>query len=122
MKKYQQAGATCKEIISRLERNEADSDYSIRPALGFCVIVLEALRQNMVKMYHDYLRHPGCENQYHSMSTFWRSGMEETVTQHVKVCFERKKTKFHGGRQHYGDLPPHLHPTPIVYLMWCTLT
>ncbi|OWZ13282.1 hypothetical protein PHMEG_00013420 [Phytophthora megakarya] len=71
MKKYQQADATSKTIILRLERNKAGPDYSLRPALGFVllhhqkrVVVPEAL----VKL--------SSEKQYHLMSTFWWPGME----------------------------------------------
>ncbi|KAJ8522852.1 hypothetical protein ON010_g17644 [Phytophthora cinnamomi] len=61
MKKHQLQDKTCKQIITRLEKNEADPDYSLRPALG---LVLLQYRKRVMK------------------------------------------AKLHGGKQHYGHLPP----------------
>jgi hypothetical protein len=76
-KKHQLADPTTKEVITRLEQNAADPDYSMCPALGAVllhfkkhVVVPTSLRKDMVELYHDYLLHPGAEKQCRSMSTF----------------------------------------------------
>ncbi|GMF28721.1 unnamed protein product [Phytophthora fragariaefolia] len=86
MKKHQLADPTTKEIIFRLENEEADPDYALRSALGVIllhfkkrVVVPASLRENLVELYHDYLIHPGGEKQFRSMSTFWWPGMEGAV-------------------------------------------
>ncbi|KAE9046271.1 hypothetical protein PR001_g4629 [Phytophthora rubi] len=113
MKKHQLQDETCKKSIARLENNEADPDYSLRPALGVVllqyrkrIMVPETLRQNIMELYHDYLLHPGAEKQYHSMSAFWWPGMQVQVAKYVHSWVECTKAKLHGGKQHYGHLPP----------------
>ncbi|KAE9258938.1 hypothetical protein PR003_g35006, partial [Phytophthora rubi] len=61
MKKHQLNDSTCKDIISQLERNEGDPEYTLRPALGVVllhyrkrVVVPESLRNNLVELYHEY--------------------------------------------------------------------
>ncbi|KAE8993900.1 hypothetical protein PR001_g19447 [Phytophthora rubi] len=113
MKKHQLNDSTCKDIISQLERNEGDPEYTLPPALGVVllhyrkrVVVPESLRNNLVELYHEYLLHPGAEKQFRTMATFWWPGMEGDVTNFVKKCVDCKKAKLHGGKQQYGHLPP----------------
>ncbi|KAG3197602.1 hypothetical protein PC128_g6709 [Phytophthora cactorum] len=113
LKKHQLEDRTSKSVMERLEKKQADPDYSLRPALGVVqlhhqnkIMVPESLRQDLVETYHSYLLHPGADKQYHTMATFWWSGMEKDVTDFVKACNDCKRVKLRGGKQNYGHLPP----------------
>lgn len=61
IKKHQLNDSTCKDIISQLERNENDPEYTIRPALGVVflhhrkpVVAPESLLNNLVELYRIY--------------------------------------------------------------------
>lgn len=113
LKKHQLADSTTKAVITRLEQNAADPDYSLRAALGSVllhfkkrIVVPTSLRKDLVELYHDYLLHPGAEKQFRSMTTFWWPGMETEVKKYVTACMQCKRAKLHGGKQEYGHLPP----------------
>ncbi|GMF23269.1 unnamed protein product [Phytophthora fragariaefolia] len=113
LKKHQLADLTTKAVITRLEQNAADPDYSLRAALGTVllhfkkrVVVPASLRKDLVELYHNYLLHPGAEKQFRSMTTYWWPGMETEVKKYVTACMQCKRAKLHGGKQEYGHLPP----------------
>ncbi|KAJ8576508.1 hypothetical protein ON010_g2704 [Phytophthora cinnamomi] len=130
MKKHQRQDTTCMYIISRLEKNQAGADYSLRPAFGVVllhrrkrVVVPESLRHSLVELFHDYLLHPGAVRPCQSMSTFWWPGMQVEVAKYANACVECKKAKLHGGKQQHGHLPPTPasntdRPFDVVYTDW----